>query len=88
MKPLKDSELHKTVRIHMQKRLLNVPVGTSDPAYIHHVTQAIVEGVADAEHLEDPERGQQADEMAEEDDQHADYRADQNRRLFGYAITI
>ena len=48
MKPLKDSELHKTVRIHMQKRLLNVPVGTSDPAYIHHVTQAIVEGVADA----------------------------------------
>ena len=23
-----------------------------------------------------------------EDDQHADYRADQNRRLFGYAITI
>ena len=45
---MKDSEVHKTVRLHMQKRLLNVPVGPSDPAYLHHVTQAIVEGVADA----------------------------------------
>ena len=36
------------------------------------IAMHLLEAVRDAEHLEHPDRRQQADEMAEEDDQHAD----------------
>ena len=34
--------------------------------------QHLLEAVRDAEHVEHPDRGQQADEMAEEDEENAD----------------